>query len=325
MKKDYSNNATPCQISDEDMALINNFAVKPLTKEQVFTFNVALCDNEVDRDLERFDDDALVSLTKLFEGKTGIADHSMKSNDQNARIFRTELVTDSAKKTSLGEEFKYIKAKAYIPVCRKNEDLINDIITGIKKEVSINCSVRDKVCSICGKKAGFARCEHTKGVSYNGRICHHILKNPTDAYEWSFVAVPAQRGAGVIKSFLKTKGDENHMTDIFHLLKSCDGDITLSKSQTEEILKRMDELESLSKEAGEYKDFLKKDVIRLSCTVIPGISPESMDKICSSLPVSELKKLKDDLSSAVDRKDYSPLLSGKSNASGENKNNEFII
>ena len=36
-------------------------------------------------------------------------------------------------------------------------------------------------------------------------VCHVVLNQPTDAYEWSFVAVPAQREAGVIKMFAKTK------------------------------------------------------------------------------------------------------------------------
>lgn len=32
-------------------------------------------------------------------------------------------------------------------------------------------------------------------------LCHTILSDITDAYEWSFVAVPAQRNAGVTKQY----------------------------------------------------------------------------------------------------------------------------
>ena len=39
-------------------------------------------------------------------------------------------------------------------------------------------------------------------MSYGGKLCYFTLKAPTDAYEWSFVAVPAQRKAGVMKSFI---------------------------------------------------------------------------------------------------------------------------
>ncbi|MGN1034015.1 MAG: hypothetical protein ACI4PK_00215 [Oscillospiraceae bacterium] len=36
------------------------------------------------------------------------------------------------------------------------------------------------------------------------QLCYHILENASDAYEWSFVAVPAQRQVGVVKSTKKT-------------------------------------------------------------------------------------------------------------------------
>ena len=59
----------------EELALINQFAKTDLTEEQVYTFSVRLCDNEVDRDFERFDGAALERLGELFLGKSGIFDH----------------------------------------------------------------------------------------------------------------------------------------------------------------------------------------------------------------------------------------------------------
>ena len=41
---------------------------------------------------------------------------------------------------------------------------------------------------------------HIKGEKYDGKPCVGDLIDPTDAYEFSFVAVPSQRGAGVTKS-----------------------------------------------------------------------------------------------------------------------------
>ena len=74
---------------------------------------------------------------------------------------------------------------------------IEDIEGGIKREVSIGCAVARTVCSVCGKVYG--SCEHRKGVTYDGKLCVAVLCEPTDAYEFSFVAVPAQRQAGVQK------------------------------------------------------------------------------------------------------------------------------
>jgi hypothetical protein len=43
---------------------------------------------------------------------------------------------------------------------------------------------------------------------YGEKLCFTELKGPLDAYEWSFVAVPAQRNAGVVKRFSEKAGGE---------------------------------------------------------------------------------------------------------------------
>ena len=66
---------------------INAQAKAKLTGEQVYVFSVRLCDDQVDRDGERFDTAALPVLAKLFIGKTGIVDHNWSTESQVARIF----------------------------------------------------------------------------------------------------------------------------------------------------------------------------------------------------------------------------------------------
>ena len=56
----------------EELVCINRFAKSPLTAEEVYTFAVRLCDNEVDRDFERFDRAALEKLGELFASFKGI-------------------------------------------------------------------------------------------------------------------------------------------------------------------------------------------------------------------------------------------------------------
>ena len=73
---------------------INNLAKAHLTAQQVYVFSLRLCDNQVDRDFERFDSAALPGLAKLFIGKTGIVDHKWSSDKQVARIFQTEVVRE---------------------------------------------------------------------------------------------------------------------------------------------------------------------------------------------------------------------------------------
>lgn len=168
---------------------INGQAKSEMKPEQVYVFSLRLCDDQVDRDGERFDTGALPQLAKLFIGKTGIVDHKWSAGNQVARIFQTEVVKE--------ERVSYIKAWAYIRRGGQAEETIADIEAGIKKEVSVGCAMGRSVCSICGGEYG--DCGHQKGEYYDGQMCCVILKEPMDAYEFSFVAVPAQREAGVIK------------------------------------------------------------------------------------------------------------------------------
>ena len=168
---------------------INALAKAELTAEQVYVFSLRLCDDQVDRDFERFDTGALAGLAKLLIGKTGILDHQWSAGNQVARIFATEVVQE--------DRVSFIKAWAYIRRGGENEEMIADIEAGIKKEVSVGCAMGRSVCSVCGSDYG--SCGHRKGEYYDGQLCLAILKEPMDAYEFSFVAVPAQPNAGVLK------------------------------------------------------------------------------------------------------------------------------
>lgn len=180
---------------------INKFTRRPLTEDEVYVFSVILCDNEIDRDGERFSDTALEEICEKFIGKTGISDHNASASNQTARIFDTELITDESRVTKYNAAYKYVKASAYMVKTDENRNLIAEIDGGIKKEVSVSCSAAKRICSVCGCDKSLSSCSHVKGKNYGGKICHTILDDITDAYEWSFVAVPAQVNAGVTKHF----------------------------------------------------------------------------------------------------------------------------
>ena len=186
-------------VTQEELEQINRFAKTPLTAEEVYTFTVRLCDNEVDRDFERFDTNALEELGELFLGKSGIFDHQWSAGGQTARIYRTEVVREKAVVTAAGDGYCWLKGWAYLLRTEKNADLIAEIEGGIKKEVSVGCSMGRSVCSVCGADSG--TCQHVKGQVYGDKLCFAELREPRDAYEWSFVAVPAQRNAGILKRF----------------------------------------------------------------------------------------------------------------------------
>ena len=196
-------------MTPETLAKINRFTRREFTEDELYVFSVILCDNDIDRDGERFSDSALDKLCELFVGRTGISDHEPSSANQTARIFDTEVVTDEGHITRFGGTYRYLRAMAYMVRTEENRDLITQIEGGIRKEVSISCSAAKRICSVCGA----SDCAHVKGREYGGKTCCHILDQVTDAYEWSFVAVPAQVSAGVTKRFV-SGGDEKQAGEI---------------------------------------------------------------------------------------------------------------
>lgn len=253
--------------AQEDMALINQLAKTVLDPEQVYTFAVRLCDNEIDRDFERFDRNSLEKLCRLFVGKSGIFDHNWSANGQTARLYKTELCQESGI-TDAGESRWYLKGFAYMLRSEKNSDLIEEIEAGIKKEVSIGCSVGRSVCSICGQ----SNCGHQGGRRYDGKLCYFTLEDPVDAYEWSFVAVPAQRKAGVIKAFAAEGGQ-----GLRKLLKDYPG-----------YLEYLTALELDAEMGRSYMKGLRKDLVRLMGLVDDTLDLKTFSGIVDKLDEREL-------------------------------------
>ena len=260
-------------VDEQELEQINRFSRKKLTAEEVYTFAVRLCDNQVDRDGERFENDALEGLAKLFVGKTGIFDHNWSASGQTARIYRAEVVDEPSVTTVVGDMSRYVKAYAYMLRTPGNEELIAQLDGGILREVSVGCAVERSVCSVCGKQPG--SCAHKKGERYDGRLCYTKLEGAADAFEWSFVAVPAQPKAGVLKS--KGKGQELSLKQLAHK-HGCE-----------------QELERLEKDAlmgRHYMAALRREVVRLAGLSRSSVDHRVMEGITEKLEESELLELK---------------------------------
>ncbi len=307
MSVDIRKAIAPKPISDKDLEAINRFARSPLKAEEIYTFSLILCDNEVDRDFERFSIDALEALAPLFVGKTGIFDHDPKAANQAARIYRTEVVRDKNRVTSAGEPYCMLVADAYMLRNQKQEALIAEIEAGIKKEVSIGCSVRRAACSICKKDMRREGCAHQKGKAYpvNGRqeICHAVLSDPTDAYEWSFVAVPAQKNAGVYKQyhFPAEEGAPPDLDQAIKKVKGAAGTVTLTHGEAGLLARRLALLEDLAKAGRTYQEDLQREILILNAKGGNGIPGELAREIVKKLDLAQLRALRQSLEEHVQK------------------------
>ncbi len=309
--------------NEQELKEINTYTRRSFSADEVYAFSVVLCDNEVDRDFERFTEKALEGLAELFKGVTGIFDHSHKSENQCARIFSCKAERVAGRKNSLGEPYCRLFARAYMPKSDKASELMLQIDAGIKKEVSVGCSMASSTCSVCGKPAGF--CTHVKGRHYKNslgvrKLCFFELSEPKDAYEWSFVAVPAQPGAGVVKSFT----GENEFR-FFNLTKCLErGRVTLTEQEALQLAKDFESLTRIAVDAGEY---LKKQRAEIVKELLPDADCKATEFISAAVerldPV-ELFKLK----SQLDRKDEevrSQLAKRPVTAKSNTQNNNFKI
>lgn len=307
---------------EKELEMINSYTRKPLKKEDVYIFTLTLCDNEVDRDFECFNEKSLMALKELFLGKTGISDHSMLSKDQSARIFHCYIEKDNNKLTSYGEKYIALKARAYMLKTQSNTELIAEIDGGIKKEVSVSCSARDSLCSICGENMRSNKCSHIKGRTYGGKLCYATLENISDAYEWSFVAVPAQRQAGVSKSFKveneKTSSKNDIVTSIF-------GGAVLSEKKANELSEYISKLKKSAEDAEYFKKYLLEEISRYALIIMPRVNSKQFVEGCMAMDTLSLKKLKDDMQNQANA--IAPIsLQLKPMESKKNRTNtDFII
>lgn len=311
---------------EEEMELVNLHTRRTYSPEEVYRFTVALCDNDVDRDYECFTRSALEKLCELYVGKTGIFDHSMKSEHQAARVFSCRLEEVPGRVTRTGEPYCRLTARAYVPVTEKNADFIADLDAGIKKEVSVGCAVGKVTCSICGEDLRQKSCRHEKGRLYDGKLCHAVLDCPTDAYEWSFVAVPAQREAGVVKAYLpQLRQEETTMEEIIQKLKAG-GELRLTDAQSLQLRHAWQELEELAQEGRQYREELRRDVVRLSAAVQPELSGGVMEGLSQRMTLKELKTFRKAYAQRMEGLlSPTPQLAVKHGAASPEENREFFI
>lgn len=222
---------SPLEVTDADLKKINKYTLSPVSADDVFIFKASIADNEQDdRNYMPFNLKSLQDLKKLYPGKTMLKDHRRMADNQIARIYDTELVQDANKQTDLGELHTELIAKIYMIKTDSNKDLIAEIMGGIKKEVSTSTVPSKMICNICGTDNMKDYCRHWPGIEYtledgsakgSKKRCKMLLSGAKEAYELSFVAVPAQPRAGTHKSIgfskpikdpeIDTKNTENEL------------------------------------------------------------------------------------------------------------------
>lgn len=181
---------------DVDIDLINKFSKAELTPEEVYAFKIRMCDGLADRVDDEMTNDFLSEFATLVNEKSIplLKDHCWSVECQLGRIYKAEVAEDE-------EGVSFVKGYAY--VLASDTELVDKIKAGIFKEVSVAFD-GEGVCSICGEPMekdydgrGYCKSGHRAGVD----DCVTLLTHCKDVYELSFVSVPCQPKAAVIKKF----------------------------------------------------------------------------------------------------------------------------
>jgi hypothetical protein len=180
-----------------DLARINQFALEPVTEEQLFVGTMALCNDQVDRSHERFPDTYLQRFAATLPGKSVMPGHDYRQLPLG-RFYDAE-VTKRDGRTDLVASY-YLLA---------DDPLVGKIKAGIAKDVSIGFEPDQRLCDLCGKNYDAwmtddddeEPCRHIAGREYEGKTCTLTyggdVKN-VEAVEGSFVWMGCQPGAEAI-------------------------------------------------------------------------------------------------------------------------------
>jgi len=263
------------EVSARELEAINALSRRDLKEDEVYLFCVRLCDNEVDRDGERFAPETLETLAPMFVGKSGIFDHQWSAKGQSARIYRTELVREESKLTRAGDGYCWLKGYVYMLRSEQTQGLIEEIDAGIKKEVSVGCSVERRVCSVCGADRNHQTCGHDAGEYYDGKLCYVSLEGALDAYEFSFVAVPAQPAAGVVKGMDRDCAD----------LKALCRRYPACESQ----LKKLEEEAALGRAC---RKSMENEAVKLALLCGLGLEAEQLREMVGAMSADHLEKMR---------------------------------
>ena len=249
-----------------DMAKINAQALVELKAEDVFAFRIRAADDQVDRDFERFTADALDGLAKLFVGKTVIADHMWSSSMQTARIY--DAAVEKMSGTTVLVLFAYMLRND------QTAATIAAVEGGILREVSVGCAMGKATCSICGADKTKVFCEHRRGREYDGKQCVVELSQPEDAYELSFVAVPAQPAAGIVKG----------MEGRFHTLKA----LAEGHPECAGELERLEREALLGRKSGERA---RREAVRFGLLAGLGLDKAVLERLVAPMSPEELEQV----------------------------------
>ena len=157
-----------------------------------YVFKIILCNNDVDKDHDKFSIQTLYQIRDMAIGKNGILDTMPNKENNIARIFDCSVEYDKGKTTIDGEPLLYVQAYAFLDKCISDGcgAIAQKIKEGFYNEVSVGCSIYKS------HKESFFDSEFASEYEIT------VIDSIADLYEWSIIQKP-----DVLNCPLKRKDD----------------------------------------------------------------------------------------------------------------------
>lgn len=199
--KEFACKAEPAEPTPDDLAVINReYALTPLTADQVYVRKVRLANDQYDRTDERFPRSYLQRFAETLPGKSLLGNHDSRSFPLG-RFFHAEVRTAPSGPT-------WLQTKFYMARTPGNEETRQQIDAGVFSHTSIGYRYDDLTCDICGKSYFSYDCSHLSGREYDGKRCKLTYSGnlaQVEALEGSLVYLGAQYGAQTAKMLTAEK------------------------------------------------------------------------------------------------------------------------
>lgn len=174
--------------NEAQLAQINSFTKKTLKKEDVLVFELQSADMAIDRGYEHFSSKAISSMAAMSPNKPVLMDHEWEAKATVGKIF--DAKNQGGRLVQL----------AYFPITESNKAVTENILNGLYDKLSVGFAINleDYQCDSCKKSMFSAACNHFPGEKQkDGSPVTATIKDVSDYYEVSLVAIPMQPGAHV--------------------------------------------------------------------------------------------------------------------------------
>lgn len=194
-----------------DLEMINELALEPLTADGVYVRRMALANDQIDRDFERFSRGVLKQFSDTLPGKSVLIGHD-HSSAPIGRFYKAEALRAVDGVVNLVGSW-------YAPVTDENAHDRASIDSGVWSNVSIGFRWDTLVCDLCGTDYRDPACPHILGQQYpvdgvvgqdlatlvmtedgNSVTATATYRGKAEALEGSVVYLGAQFGAEMVKA-----------------------------------------------------------------------------------------------------------------------------